>query len=112
MDLKEYVKQNQQVLDFVRDVTPGIIDRYVGTLDYASARFNTILLKLSQDPLKLDLHKQELEECFNIIQSFHKFTTRLITWPWILQPIVKFVLHLKGTLQVPKIKFLLDKVNN
>jgi hypothetical protein len=112
MDLDTYVKKNQQVVEFVRDVTPGIIDRYVGTLDYASARFNTILLRLSEDPLKADRFNQDLNECFEIIQSFYKFTTRLITWPWALIPVAKFILHIKGKIDIPKIKFLLDKVNN
>ena len=42
MDFNDYVKQNQEVIQFVKDAMPGSIDKYVGTLDYASARFNTI----------------------------------------------------------------------
>ena len=60
MDYDAYVKQNQVVVQFVKDVMPGTIDKYVGTLDYASARFNTILIKLSQDPLLADQHKLSL----------------------------------------------------
>ena len=112
MDLQAYVKQNQHVVEFVRDVTPGLIDRYIGTLDYASARFNTILLRRSEDPLKADRHRQDVQECFDIIQSFYKFTTRLITWPWAFRPLAKLILHIKGKIDIPKIKFLLDKVNN
>ena len=52
MDLRSYVRENQQVMEFVQHATPGVIDKYVGTLDYATARFNTILLKLSQDPTR------------------------------------------------------------
>ena len=44
MDFNDYVKQNQEVIQFVKDAMPGSIDKYVGTLDYASARFNTILI--------------------------------------------------------------------
>ena len=47
MDFRSYVERNQKVIDFVNDVTPGYIDKYTGTLDYACARFNSILLKLS-----------------------------------------------------------------
>ena len=112
MDLKAYVKENQQVLAFVKDVTPGAIDRYVGTLDYASARFNTILLRLSEDPLKADKHRHDVQECFDIIQSFYKFTTRLIMWPYALRPLLKLILHVKGKIDIPKIKLLLEKVNN
>ena len=65
MDFKDYVKYNQEVTQFVKDAVPGSIDKYVGTLDYASARFNTILLKLSQEPLMADQYKDEVKVCFN-----------------------------------------------
>ena len=112
MDLRQYVTKNQEVIDFVRDVTPGHIDRYTGTLDYATARFNTILLKLSQDPLKADQHKDDLDECLEIIRDFHQNTLRMLNWPWALRPFVKVILHYKGKIHIPKIKFLLDKINN
>jgi hypothetical protein len=112
MDFRSYVERNQAVIDFVRDVTPGHIDKYTGTLDYACARFNTILLKLSQHPLKADEHSNDVEECFNIIQSFYVYTKRLIDTHWIFNPIFKIILHYKGTIQLPKIKIMLDKVNN
>ena len=112
MDFREYVKQNQTVIQFVKDVTPGEIDKYTGTLDYASARFNTILLKLSQDPLRADEHSHEIEECFRVIQNFYIDTKRYLTWPYLLKPIMKLKLHWSGTTQVPKIKFLLEKINN
>jgi hypothetical protein len=112
MDFRSYVERNQKVIDFVRDVTPGHIDKYTGTLDYACARFNTILLKLSQHPLKADAHKNHVEECFDIIQSFHEYTKRLINAHWIFGPILKLILHYKGKVHIPKIKILLGKVNN
>jgi hypothetical protein len=111
MDLRSYVRENQQVMEFVRHATPGVIDKYVGTLDYATARFNTILLKLSQDPLSADEHSNDVEECFNIIQSFYLYTKRLVDLHWIYKPILKFILHYKGLIQIPKIKILLDKVD-
>ena len=46
MDFRKYVQRNQKVVDFVKDVTPGLHDKYTGTLDYACARYNTILLNL------------------------------------------------------------------
>ena len=112
IDLKDLVLRNAKVQQFVKDVTPGHIDKYTGTLDYACARFNTILLKLSQHPLKADAYKNDVEECFNIIQSFYKYTKRLINAHWIFGPVFKLILHYKGTIQLPKIKILLDKVNN
>ena len=112
IDLQEYVKQNQQVIQFVKDVTPGAIDKYIGTLDYATARFNTILLKLSQDPLLLDEKHAEVQECFDAIQSFYHFTQKYITWPYCGKPIARFMLHVIGTRRIPKIKKLLDTLNN
>ena len=111
MDFRSYVERNQKVIDFVNDVTPGHIDKYTGTLDYACARFNTILLKLSQHPLKADAHKNDVEECFDIIQSFYLYTKKLVNLYWIYKPIIKLVLHYKGLTQIPKIKILLDKVD-
>jgi len=112
MNFRSYVERNQEVVDFVKDVTPGHIDKYTGTLDYACARFNTILLKLSQHPLKADAHSDDVEECFNIIQSFYMDTKRLINAHWIFGPVFKLILHYKGKVHIPKIKILLDKVNN
>jgi len=112
MDLRSYVRQNQQVIEFVRHATPGVIDKYVGTLDYATARFNTILLKLSQDPLDADEHSQDIDECFSIIQSFYNDTKNYLTWSYMLKPIMALKLHYTGSIHIPKIKILLDKVNN
>lgn len=112
MDLRSYVRENQQVMEFVRHATPGVIDKYIGTLDYATARFNTILLKLSQDQLSADEHRNEIEECFGIIQSFYNDTKRYITWAYVFKPIMALKLHYTGTTQIPKIKFLLEKINN
>ena len=112
MYIEDYVKGNKEVIDFVQNAVPGAIDKYVGTLDYATARFNTILLRLSEDPIMLDEFMPEARDCFDGIQSFYKNTQRLITWPWIFKPVVKVVLHMIGTRQIPKIKRLLDKVDN
>ena len=83
MDLRHYVRENQQVIDFVHHATPGVIDKYVGTLDYATARFNTILLKLSQDPLGSDKHSNEIKDCFEVIQKFHADTKRYLMWHYL-----------------------------
>lgn len=112
MDLRSYVRQNQQVIEFVQHATPGAIDKYIGTLDYATARFNTILLKLSQDPLRADEHRNEIDECFGVIQNFYADTKRYLMWPYLLKPIIALKLHYIGKIQVPKIKFLLEKINN
>ena len=112
MSVNDYVGANKEVIEFVQNAVPGAIDKYVGTLDYATARFNTILLKLSQDPLSADEHRNEIEECFAIIQSFYTDTKRYLIWAYIFKPIIALKLHYTGTTQVPKIKFLLNKINN
>ena len=112
MNLDHYVRENKNVIDFVNRSVPGAIDKYVGTLDYATARFNTILIKLSQDPLLLDKLHPEVQECFDAIQSFYYFTQKFLAWPYWLKPIARFMLYVIGTLRIPKIKFLLEKINN
>ena len=112
MDLRSYVRENQQVIEFVQHATPGAIEKYVGTLDHATARFNTILLRLSEDPLRADEHRNEIDECFSVIQNFYADTKRYLTWHYALKPIVALKLHWSGTTQIPKIKFLLEKINN
>ncbi len=112
IDFRAYVDKNQKIIQFVKDVTPGYLDKYVGTLDYATARFNTILIKLSQDPLMADQCKKEVEDCFNTTQDFYDYTVRLSNATWVSRWYYRFILHIKGTLHIPKIKFLLDKINN
>ena len=53
MNLEDFVVKNQKIIELVKDRVGGNtdVDMYYGTLDYATARFNTILLKLSQDKL-------------------------------------------------------------
>jgi hypothetical protein len=100
------------VIEFVQNAVPGVIDKYVGTLDYATARFNTILLRLSEDPIMLDEFMPEARDCFDAIQAFHTNTQRLVTWPWMFKPLAKIMLHGIGTRRIPKVKRLLDKVDN
>ena len=112
MYVNDYVQANKEVIEFVQNAVPGAIDKYVGTLDYATARFNTILLRLSEDPIMLDEFMPETRDCFDAIQSFYTNTQRLITWPWLFKPVAKVMLHGIGTRRIPKIKRLLDKVDN
>jgi len=112
MHVDDYVRANKEIIEFVQNAIPGAINKYVGTLDYATARFNTILLRLSEEPLMLDEFMPEARVCFDAIQSFYKNTQRLITWPWMFKPIAKIVLHSIGTRQIPKIKRLMAKVDN
>ena len=112
MDFRDYVKRNQEVIQFVKDAMPGSIDKYVGTLDYASARFNTILIRLSQDPLLADSLKDDVKDCFDAIHSFYDNTQRYIHAGYIMRPVYAFLLYVIGTTKIPKIKILLGKINN
>ena len=55
MNLEDFVIKNQKIIELVKDRVGGKtdVDMYYGTLDYATARFNTILLKLSQVDQKI-----------------------------------------------------------
>ena len=114
MTLEQYVIENQKIIALVKDKVPGRqdVDMYYGTLDYATARFHTILLRLSQDILKEQQYVIEVNECFVAIQDFYKNVQRYRFWPKITRPFLKVVLHGIGTRRIPKIKQLLTKLDN
>tara|TARA_R100000353_G_scaffold159585_1_gene119087 strand:+ start:13 stop:285 length:273 start_codon:yes stop_codon:yes gene_type:complete len=90
MNLKNFVIENQKVIDLVKDRVGGDseVDMYYGTLDYATSRFHTILLKLSQDALKEQEYVIEVDECFHAIQDFYKNVQRYRFWPKITRPFI------------------------
>ena len=106
--------ENQKIIQAVQDRTPGDerIDMYYGTLDYATARFHTILLKLSQDRILEQEHALEVMECFEAIQAFYSNVKRYESWPKLFRYVVSMMLHGIGTRRIPKIKRLLEQVNN
>ena len=125
MNLNNFIKSNKEILDFVNEwnadedvrkcsyqnsggIKPET--KYVGTLDYATARFNTILLRLAEHPLTIDKHTSELLDCYFAIQHFYKNTKRLITWPKITHSILRWNLYGIGTRKIPKVKKLLNKL--
>jgi len=114
MDPKDYVIANQHIVQQIKDRLPGDpkLDMYYGTLDYATARFNTILLKLSQDRILEQEHENEVHECFEAIQSFYRNVQRYDRCPRLLKFIIGVVLHGIGTRRIPKIKRLLERINN
>ena len=114
MNLKDFVLENQKIIELVKDRPGGKedVDMYYGTLDYATARFHTILIKLSQDKIKEVEHTQELLDCFNAIQDFYNNVQRYRFWPKIIRPLIRLNLHGIGTRRIPKIKKLLEKLNN
>ena len=114
MILKDFVLENQKIIELVKDRVGGQkdVDTYYGTLDYATARFNTILLKLSQDKIKEIEHITEVLDCFNTIQDFYNNVQRYRFWPKIIRPLIRLNLHGIGTRRIPKIKNLLEKLDN
>jgi hypothetical protein len=111
---RDYVLENEKIIQAIRDRTPGDerLDMYYGTLDYATARFHTILLRLSQDRILEQEHALEVMECFETIQAFYSNVKRYEAWPKFFRHIVAIVLHGIGTRRIPKIKRLLNQVNN
>ena len=114
MNLKDFVSENQKIIELVRDRVGGenTVDMYYGTLDYATARFHTILIKLSQDKIKEVEHTTEVLDCFNAIQDFYNNVQRYRFWPRIIRPLIRLNLHGIGTRRIPKIKNLLEKLDN
>ena len=90
MTLDQYVIENKKVIELVKnkDQNDHVLGKYYGTLDYATARFNTILLKLSQDRLLEDKLKDDVRDCFDIIQKFYKNVKRYESWPFFTKPFV------------------------
>ena len=114
MNLRDFVLENRKIIDLVKDRVGGHddVDIYYGTLDYATARFNTILIKLSQDKIKEIEHTTEVLDCFNAIQDFYNNVQRYRFWPKITRPLIKLNLYGIGTRRIPKIKNLLEKLDN
>ena len=120
MNFAELVKSNRQIIQFVND-WPGKdqpyhikknleLTKYIGTLDVASSRFNTILLRLSEHPMMKEQFANDVSQCNSIIKKFFVNTLRLKTWPKAIKPFIRWRLHLIGTQQIPKIKSTLKKV--
>jgi hypothetical protein len=114
MNLKDFVIKNRKIIELVKDRVGGenVVDMYYGTLDYATARFNTILIKLSQDKIKEVEYSTEVLDCFNAIQDFYNNVQRYRFWPKITRPFIKLNLYGIGTRRIPKIKNLLQKLDN
>lgn len=120
MNFDDIVKSNRQIIQFVND-WPGKdqpfhikknleLTKYVGTLDIASSRLNTILLRLSEHPMIKDEFSKDVLECNKILKKFFKYTLRIKTWPKALLPFVKWQLHRIGTKGIPKIRLTLEKI--
>ena len=97
VDHRKFVMDNQPIQQFILDRLPGHNDKLFGTLDVALQRFNTILLKLSQEPLLAEEHNtQKLINADN----------------WFTKIYYRTCLHGIGINRIPKIKKLLNKLDN
>ena len=114
MNYENYVKDNQKIIQAIRDRVPGDdqVDMFYGTLDVATARFHTILLKLSQDRLAEQRLKNDVADCFKAIQDFYKNVQRFCFWPFFTKPFIKIVLHGIGVKRIPLIKKLLNRLEH
>ena len=114
MILEDFVKENQKIIELIKDRVGGdnTIDMYYGTLDYATARFNTILINISQDRILEQQHGKDVLECFKTIQDFYKNVQRYRFWPKFTRPITRIIIHRIGTKRVPAIKRLLNRMEN
>jgi hypothetical protein len=114
MNYENFVKQNQKIIQAIKDRVPGDdqVDMYYGTLDVATARFHTILIKISQDRLAEQRLKQDVESCFKTIQDFYTNVQRYRFWPFFTKPFIKIVLHGIGTKRIPMIKKLLNRLEH
>ncbi len=112
MNYENFVRENQKIIQAIKDRVPGDdqVDMFYGTLDVATARFHTILLKLSQDRLAEQRLKNDVAECFKAIQDFYKNVQRFRFWPFFTKPFIKIVLHGIGTKRIPQIKKLLNRL--
>ena len=113
VDHRKLVIENQPIQQFIVDRLPGHHDRYFGTLDKALQRFNTILIKLSQEPLLAEEHNGEVLNCHKIIHNFYDYSFKLThTNSWLSRLYYKIRLHMIGIRHIPRIKKLLDSIDN
>lgn len=113
MMLDDYVSKNKHIIEWLenKDHNTEMLGKYFGTIDYATSRFNTILLKLSQDKIKYLDREDEVDYCFNIIQNFFNYTIKYQNASLLTKWYYKCCLHGLGINQIPKIKKLLNSIN-
>ena len=114
MNYENFVIENQKIIQAIKDRVPGddVVDMYYGTLDVATARFHTILLKISQDRLAEQRLRTDVQDCFKAIQDFYDNVQRYRFWPFFTKPFVKIVIHGIGTKRIPLIKKLLNRLEH
>jgi len=113
VDHKQFVMENQPIQQFLIDRLPGHNDMMYGTLDRALQRFNTILLKLSEEPLLAEEYNLEVIEFQKAIHDFYKYTQKHMNakWWW-MKLYYRTCIHGIGIKRIPKIKKLFNKIDN
>lgn len=106
---QDFVVQNQKMLNAVRSFQPSN-DKWVGTLDYAVARLNTVILRLINTPLELDAKKNDLESCQASIMIFFKYVERYYQSPYYMKWYYHAIIHFIGKLKIPRVKKLLNSL--
>ena len=109
--LKSYIVKNQNQLNYVRSLQPQN-EKWTGTVDYAVARFNTALLRLINEQLKLYEYEDQISECQKIIDSFVENIRRYHEWPFVCKWIPGVMIHYIGARRIPRIKKFLNKIND
>ena len=113
VDHKQLVQDNSQIQQFLIDRLPGHNDMMYGTLDKALQRFNTILLKLSEEPLLAEEHNMDVIECQKAIQDFYHYTKKhMNARTWWMRAYYSTCIHGVGMRRIPKIKRLLNRLGN
>lgn len=113
VDHKQLVMDNQPIQQYLVDRLPGHHDMYFGTLDKALQRFNTVLLRLSEEPLLAEEHNMEVLECQQAIHDFYNYTVKLSnTDNWFSKIYYRTCLHGIGMRRIPKIRKLLNRLGN
>jgi len=111
--LDAMVRQNQDIIEYLRHAHRiGDYGMLVGSLDYAIARINTIILRLSQYPLLADEYFSELQSCHYSVRAFHLNMVRTESWPGFLRWYPEFRTHRIGRKQFPRISKLLNSIEN
>lgn len=108
--IKGYIQTNQTSLDRIKNYHPKN-DRWIGTIDYATARFNTLILHLVNYPLSLDEYREQMEDAQRAIENFIKEVDRYYRWPSFLRWWPAFCVFWVGRTQIPRVKKLLNMIN-
>ena len=118
--LYRHLKENSEIIEYVKGWNGHkqpyhiqkqlLLTKYIGTLDQALSRFNSMLLRVNEHPLLLGEFENDIQECADIIQKFYTYTKRLDSWPLFMRRFLMWRLHKIGTKKIPLIKKTYSKL--